>query len=487
QMDTVAVPSDAAGLSAQDPREYELNWNSANGNMNGSGSLHDSVETMKEPKELGSLLGNIKQEDPSDDKSSIERQSVIENSEKGSEATTLSVLNPVTNTASGLEYDMSLFSHYTTPNPAAYAASAYNYNYLNNFQPTLFQQPFQSTFTRTDFEPRLTAAYSYESAYPSYPSYFNTISQETAQPQQSSSECLRCGTVMSEALRLSNSTLCTDCIANTNTSSTTMEETTMGQNIQPSFPSDSSSLSASLPSKSTISSTPTRSVAPQVKKTPTTSAVHHAAAASIASIATGQRRQGLICSNCNGTNTTLWRRNAEGDPVCNACGLYFKLHNVHRPATMKKEGILQTRKRKPKGGESSHSSSKKKSVPNPPSTTPSSSSSDLTRSYANTSRRAFENLMLDTSSILDNAQTYNGIGNYALPSLDASYNLAIPFRADSHSWNSTMVLEPSHASAFHAAVPSAYALPKTESSSRLVRSEEEEAMAAARSVEDDDK
>ena len=30
-----------------------------------------------------------------------------------------------------------------------------------------------------------------------------------------------------------------------------------------------------------------------------------------------------------------------------ACGLYYKLHNVNRPITMKKEGI-QTRKRKPR-------------------------------------------------------------------------------------------------------------------------------------------
>ncbi|VDP06312.1 unnamed protein product [Heligmosomoides polygyrus] len=56
-----------------------------------------------------------------------------------------------------------------------------------------------------------------------------------------------------------------------------------------------------------------------------------------------QRRQGLICSNCGGTNTTLWRRNTEGEPVCNACGLYYKLHNVQRPPTMKKDGQLQTR------------------------------------------------------------------------------------------------------------------------------------------------
>ncbi|XP_049802123.1 box A-binding factor-like isoform X1 [Schistocerca nitens] len=61
----------------------------------------------------------------------------------------------------------------------------------------------------------------------------------------------------------------------------------------------------------------------------------------------GNRRCGVSCANCNTTTTTLWRRNNNGEPVCNACGLYFKLHNVNRPLSMKKDGI-QTRKRKPK-------------------------------------------------------------------------------------------------------------------------------------------
>eukprot|EP00096_Caligus_rogercresseyi_P016490 TRINITY_DN917_c0_g1_i2.p1 TRINITY_DN917_c0_g1~~TRINITY_DN917_c0_g1_i2.p1 ORF type:complete len:422 (-),score=150.07 TRINITY_DN917_c0_g1_i2:430-1695(-) len=57
------------------------------------------------------------------------------------------------------------------------------------------------------------------------------------------------------------------------------------------------------------------------------------------------RREGTSCSNCKTTQTTLWRRNHNGEPVCNACGLYYKLHNVERPMTMKKDGI-QTRNRK---------------------------------------------------------------------------------------------------------------------------------------------
>lgn len=63
--------------------------------------------------------------------------------------------------------------------------------------------------------------------------------------------------------------------------------------------------------------------------------------------AQANRRSGVICANCKTSTTTLWRRNNQGEPVCNACGLYYKLHNVNRPQSMKKDGI-QTRKRKPK-------------------------------------------------------------------------------------------------------------------------------------------
>nr|CAD7259599.1 unnamed protein product [Timema shepardi] len=68
------------------------------------------------------------------------------------------------------------------------------------------------------------------------------------------------------------------------------------------------------------------------------------------------RRVGLSCSNCHTITTSLWRRNQLGEPVCNACGLYFKLHAVNRPLAMKKDSI-QTRKRKPKGGSSKADSS----------------------------------------------------------------------------------------------------------------------------------
>ncbi|KAM9308349.1 transcription factor GATA-6 [Gastrophryne carolinensis] len=91
------------------------------------------------------------------------------------------------------------------------------------------------------------------------------------------------------------------------------------------------------------------------------------------------RRIGLACANCQTTTTTLWRRNTEGEPVCNACGLYMKLHGVPRPLAMKKEGI-QTRKRKPKNLNKSKSSSSNGTsnhqIPMTPTSTTSSTNSD---------------------------------------------------------------------------------------------------------------
>ncbi|KAF9581013.1 hypothetical protein BGW38_002121 [Lunasporangiospora selenospora] len=40
---------------------------------------------------------------------------------------------------------------------------------------------------------------------------------------------------------------------------------------------------------------------------------------------------GVRCHNCGATVTPLWRRSANNEPLCNACGLYLKLHATHRP------------------------------------------------------------------------------------------------------------------------------------------------------------
>ncbi|KAJ3213636.1 hypothetical protein HDU67_002637 [Dinochytrium kinnereticum] len=62
------------------------------------------------------------------------------------------------------------------------------------------------------------------------------------------------------------------------------------------------------------------------------------------------------CQNCRTTTTPLWRRNAQGEPLCNACGLFYKLHGVVRPISMKTE-VIRRRNRSKKGGGGGTSSS----------------------------------------------------------------------------------------------------------------------------------
>ncbi|KPP61706.1 transcription factor GATA-5-like [Scleropages formosus] len=95
------------------------------------------------------------------------------------------------------------------------------------------------------------------------------------------------------------------------------------------------------------------------------------------------RRAGLCCTNCHTSTTTLWRRNADGEPVCNACGLYMKLHGVPRPLAMKKEGI-QTRKRKPKMAKSKGSSGSSTSGTSSPSSLSVSESASTIKSEPST-------------------------------------------------------------------------------------------------------
>ena len=53
------------------------------------------------------------------------------------------------------------------------------------------------------------------------------------------------------------------------------------------------------------------------------------------------------CVNCSTSQTSLWRRDGEGRPVCNACGLYFKLHGKKRPASWRRD-VTSSRKREAK-------------------------------------------------------------------------------------------------------------------------------------------
>lgn len=54
------------------------------------------------------------------------------------------------------------------------------------------------------------------------------------------------------------------------------------------------------------------------------------------SLSQRRRGSGVFCANCLTTKTSLWRKNANGGYVCNACGLYQKLHSVRASLTITK-------------------------------------------------------------------------------------------------------------------------------------------------------
>lgn len=50
------------------------------------------------------------------------------------------------------------------------------------------------------------------------------------------------------------------------------------------------------------------------------------------------------CANCHTKTTPLWRRNPQGEPLCNACGLFLKLHGTVRPLSLKTD-VIKKRQR----------------------------------------------------------------------------------------------------------------------------------------------
>lgn len=56
----------------------------------------------------------------------------------------------------------------------------------------------------------------------------------------------------------------------------------------------------------------------------------------------------FVCSNCGVTSTPAWRRNKADDLLCNACGLYDKVHGFPRPVSHSRTRFNRPTKRRSK-------------------------------------------------------------------------------------------------------------------------------------------
>lgn len=65
------------------------------------------------------------------------------------------------------------------------------------------------------------------------------------------------------------------------------------------------------------------------------------------------------CQNCQTTTTPLWRRNELGQILCNACGLFLKLHGRPRPISLK-TNVIKSRNRNKAGSANGANSEKEK-------------------------------------------------------------------------------------------------------------------------------
>ncbi|GJE89056.1 GATA Zn-finger domain-containing protein [Phanerochaete sordida] len=145
------------------------------------------------------------------------------------------------------------------------------------------------------------------------------------------------------------------------------------------------------------------------------------------------------CYNCHTTATPLWRKDDEGKTVCNACGLYYKLHGSARPISMKSDVIRKRARHDARRG-SGHSSETPSASPGasrraspegntptlaPDSTTQSSYSSEDQSEYRPPTTSEIMNAFANMAQTQQNAHVNNGAnGEHANNGYAMSYSMS---------------------------------------------------------------
>ncbi|QLL31778.1 hypothetical protein HG536_0B06460 [Torulaspora globosa] len=117
------------------------------------------------------------------------------------------------------------------------------------------------------------------------------------------------------------------------------------------------------------------------------------------------------CSNCHTRNTPLWRRDPAGNPLCNACGLFLKLHGVVRPLSLKTD-VIKKRQRNSNTSKQAKSTSPNLEDPRQTRKTPGSSSSRRKSTARETSSMSPVTLVNSLSRVNSNLEANNDAPNF---------------------------------------------------------------------------
>ncbi|KAL1889283.1 Sodium- and chloride-dependent GABA transporter 1 [Ceratocystis pirilliformis] len=197
-----------------------------------------------------------------------------------------------------------------------------------------------STSSAMNWDPTLSGQFQTHAArFPGGPPRKNTMSSEADKPEWDSSSAPR-----SQLIHGTTGTTITTTTTNSSNRRSKALRAAPGTNssqsrINPFASSNSNSPPADAPTSlpgGFMSAQPSRqsSPPPPQKSASTTNLQTNSSSA-----ATADNSSPTTCTNCFTQTTPLWRRNPEGQPLCNACGLFLKLHGVVRPLSLKTDVI----------------------------------------------------------------------------------------------------------------------------------------------------